>query len=184
MTIGSISTTGLGAVQGTDQRRTHKGPSLDNTAKALGLSADDLKSQLKSGKTLNDIASSKGVSSDDLMTALKTDLKANKPADAPELSDDQLTEMATNVAAGKGPKGPHGHHGHGGPPPAANSDDATTAESNLASLASSAGLSQTDLLTQLTSGTDFKTLMSNAKSNPYTAATYNVSGGVMVDSYA
>jgi hypothetical protein len=114
MNIGSVSTlNSTTAVQSTTNRRQHKEMSMDNTAQALGLSADDLKTQLKSGKTLDDIAKAQGVSGDDLTTALKKDLTANKPADAPELSDDQLTKMATDIAAGKGPKG-HGHHG---PPP-------------------------------------------------------------------
>jgi hypothetical protein len=117
MTIGSVSFNSTSAVQGASGHQRPKPPAMDNTAKALGLSTDDLKSQLKSGKTLNDIATAQGVSSDDLLKALKTDLKANKPADAPELSDDQLTEMASNIAAGKGPKGAHGHGGHAGPPP-------------------------------------------------------------------
>ncbi len=182
MTIGSISNTSSAAgVQSTNNRH-HKQMSMDNTAEALGLSTDDLKTQLKSGKTLNDIAKAQGVSSDDLTAALKKDLTANKPANAPELSDDQLTEMATNIAAGKGPKGPHGHGGHGGPPPAKSDDD--TATNNLNSLASSLGVSASDLLEKLTSGTAFTATSNTASTNPYTAGTLNVSGGVMIDQYA
>ena len=109
MTIGSITTSTASALQGASgSHHRHKPPSLDKTAELLGVSADDLGTELKSGKTLDDIASDKGVSSDDLLSALKTDLKANKPAGAPELSDDQLTQMATGIAAGKGPGGPGG----------------------------------------------------------------------------
>jgi hypothetical protein len=118
MTIGSLSATSTSAVQSaSSHHRGPKPPAMDNTAEALGLSTDDLKTQLKSGKTLDDIAKAQGLSSDDLLKALKSDLSANKPAGAPELSNDQLTELATNIAAGKGPRGPHGPGGHGGPPP-------------------------------------------------------------------
>jgi hypothetical protein len=129
MTIGSLSINSTSAVQSASgQHRGQKPPAMDKTAEALGLSTDDLKGQLKSGKTLNDIAKTQGVSSDDLLKALKSDLTASKPANAPELSDDQLTQMAANIAAGKGPKGAHGHGGHGGPPPPppVDSDDTTT----------------------------------------------------------
>jgi uncharacterized protein YidB (DUF937 family) len=184
MTISSISTSNTSQLF--QAQRQQKPPTMDNTAKLLGLSSDDLQSELKNGKTLNDIASEKGVSTDDLTTAVKSDLKANKPADAPDLSDDQLTQMATDIEVGKRPHG-HGHHG---PKPASTSDDddddATTAENNLQTLASKVGLSQTDLLKQLTSGTSFANLLgsSGSTSNPYNAASYSGLGGVAVDEYA
>ena len=181
MTINSINASAIGASQATGSLQHHragKAPSLDNTAELLGVSASDLGAQLKSGRTLNDIASAQGVSSDDLMSALKTDLKTNKPAGAPELSDDQLTQMATNIASGKRPGGANG----GGPPKLANGDG-TTAEMNLQSLAKSLGLSQDDLLTQLTSGTSFGALLGSAGSSPYGSGS-KVSGGILVDEYA
>lgn len=160
------------------QRHRPKPPDMTNTAKALGLSNDDLQTQLKSGKTLNAIAQDKGVSSDDLLSAVKSDLQANKPADAPALSDDQLTQMATNIAAGKGPGGAHGHHG--GPPPGTQASDTS---SNLSSLADALGTSADDLLSQLSSGTDLSSLFSQSGS-----ATWNSSGastsGLAVDMYA
>ena len=184
MTIGSITTSTASALQGASgSHHRHKPPSLDKTAELLGVSSDDLGTELKSGKTLDDIASDKGVSSDDLLSALKTDLKANKPAGAPELSDDQLTQMATGIAAGKGPGGPGGP---GGPRPRHGGDDAdaTTAEANLKSLASKLGMSQTDLLDKLTSGSSFSDLLGTASDNPYTSSSYAVGGGVAVDEYA
>jgi hypothetical protein len=112
MTIPSLSTTDVQALQQQPHQR-RQPPSMDNTAQLLGMSTDDLQSALKSGQTLDDLASAKGVSSTDLTNAIKTDIQANKPAGAPDLSDDQLTKMATDIAAGKGPGGAHhAHHGH------------------------------------------------------------------------
>jgi hypothetical protein len=163
-----------------------KPPSLDNTASLLGESSDDLTTQLKSGKTLNDIATAQGVSSTALVAALKTDITANRPADAPAVSDAQLTQMATGIAAGKGPGGPGGGGGFGGSRPVSSATDvdATKAEANLKQMASTLGVSQTDLLNQLSSGVSFSALLGNAGTNPYTASTYAVSGGLAVDQYA
>src|ERR1700742_846648 len=111
MNVASPTTAGIQALQPPPQRP--KPPTLDTTAQLLGMSTDDLQSALKSGQTLDDLASAKGVSATDLTGAVKADLKAGKPAGAPDLSDDQLTQMATNIAAGQGPGGPHGaHRGH------------------------------------------------------------------------
>lgn len=153
---------------------------MDNTATALGLSTDDLQSQLKSGKTLNDVAKAQGVSSDDLLKALKSDLAANKPADAPAPGDDQLTQMASSIAAGKGP---HGPGGHGGPPPPRKGDGDDTA-SNLSTLAGNLGLSSDELLEKLQSGTNPNSLWGASTNNPYAAAKFNAPGGVAVDTYA
>jgi hypothetical protein len=171
------------------QRQRPKPPDMTNTAKALGLSSDDLQSELQSGKTLDSIAQDKGVSSDDLLSAVKSDLQANKPADAPELSDDQLTQMATSIAAGKGPGGPggaHGHHHGGGGGQATASilgTDASDTSSNLSSLADALGTSSDDLLSQLSSGNDLSSLFGQSGS-----ATWNSSGastsGLAVDTYA
>lgn len=166
--------------------RTRQEPSLDNTAKLLGVSADDLRTQLQSGTTLNDIATSKAVSSSDLVSALKSDLQANKPADAPELSDDQLTQMATNIAAGKRPRGAHGHHGHhghGGTPPA-DGDDTSTTSARLQSLASTLGVNSDDLLGALQSGANLSDLLGSATQSPYAAGSATVDGGLIVDQYA
>jgi AraC-like DNA-binding protein len=177
MNIGSVS---LNTTTAATHQSRPKPPSMDTTAQALGLSSDDLQSQLKSGKTLNDIASAQGVSSDDLLKALKSDLEANKPADAPTLSDDQLTEMASNIAAGKGPKGPHGH---GGPPPARPADETDT-DANLETLADNLGLSSDELLEKLQQGLNTSSIWGSSASNPYTANKFSVSGGVAIDTYA
>jgi hypothetical protein len=186
VSISSITTNTTTPLQGVAGHQHHRGGKprpLDATAQLLGVSADELSTQLKSGKTLNDLASDKGVSSADLLSALKTDLKAHKPADAPELSDDQLTQMATGIAAGTGPRGPGGP---GGPPPVSSgaNDDATKAEANLKQLAESLGVSQSDLLDKLTAGVNFSSLLGSASTNPYTASAHDLAGGVAVDEYA
>jgi hypothetical protein len=165
--------------------RPRQEPSLDNTAKLLGVSTDDLRTDLQSGKTLDDLASAKGVSSGDLLSAVKSDLQANKPAGAPDLSDDQLTQMATGVAAGKGAGGAHGHHGHhhhGGGAQAVGGDDASGAR--LQSLASTLGVNSDDLLGALQSGANLSDLLGSAAQSPYGTGAANVDGGLVVDEYA
>jgi hypothetical protein len=193
MTISSLSSstdvTALAQSSAT-QRQRPKPPDMTNTAKALGLSTDDLNTQLNSGATLDSLAKQNGVSSDDLLSAVKTDLQANKPADAPDLSDTQLTQMATDVAAGKGPGGAggaHGHHHHGGGSGQADASilgtSASDTSSNLSSLADALGTSSNDLLSQLSSGSDLSSQFSQSGS-----ATWNSSGastsGLAVDMYA
>jgi hypothetical protein len=165
MDIGSITSNTASALQATQRRHHHGGgnePSFDNTAKLLGMSADDLQTQLRSGKTLNDLASAQGVSSDDLMSALKSDLTANKPAGAPALSDDQLTKMATDIAAGKRPHGPPRQ---------------PDASSNLQSLAQELQVSPDALLDAIAQG-------AVGSSTPYTQSAFAGLGGASVDEYA
>ena len=105
-----------------------------------------------------------------------------KPADAPALGDDQLTQMASTIAAGKGP---HGPGGHGGPPPPRRGDvDGDDTAANLSTLAGNLGLSSDELLEKLQSGTDANSLWGASTNNPYAAAKFNVPGGVAVDTYA
>ena len=185
MTISSISASATGALQPAGAPPPHrpgKAPSLDKTAELLGISVDDLGTQLKSGKTLNEIASEQGVSSDDLLSALKSDLKSNKPAGAPELGDDVLTQIATDIAAGKRPGGPRDA---GGPPTRANdAGDVTATGTNLKSLAETLGLSESDLLAQVSSGANFSSLLGSAADNPYLSGGNLVAGGILVDEYA
>ncbi|MEV8508321.1 hypothetical protein AB0368_26360 [Actinoplanes sp. NPDC051475] len=81
-------------------------------AEKLGLSADDLKSQLKDGKSLEDVATAQGVSHDDLITAIK----AGMPSDAVfGTGGVDATAMAEKIASTKGmpprpPGGPRGEN--------------------------------------------------------------------------
>jgi hypothetical protein len=194
MTISSLSSstdvTALTQATAT-QRQRPKPPDMTNTAKALGLSSDDLQSELKSGKTLNSIAQDQGVSSDDLLSAVKSDLQANKPADAPDLSDDQLTQMAQGIAAGKGPGGPggpHRHHGGGGggqgqAEMSILGTRASDTTSNLSSLADALGTSSDDLMSQLSSGADLSSLFGRSGSATWSSSGASTSG-LAVDLYA
>jgi hypothetical protein len=53
-------------------QRPHAHPAMDAAAKALGMTASDLRTALQSGKSLADIASSKGISQDTLVAAMAT----------------------------------------------------------------------------------------------------------------
>jgi hypothetical protein len=181
---------GLSAQTGVSARRPPAPPTDDmtSTAQLLGVSTDDLKTQLGSGKTLDSIASDKGVSTDDLLSAVKQDLKASKPDGAPDLSDDQLTVMATNVAAGKGPGGPGGggHGGHHGPPPSGGAVPGTSASDttqSLSTLADALGTTSENLLTKLQSGTDLSSLFGQSGSATWSSQGASTSG-LAVDLYA
>ena len=139
-------------------------PNLTDTAQLLGISTSALSSDLQSGQTIKSLASSAGVSSSDLLSAVQSDLQANAPSGAPALSSSQLQQFATNLINGTG--GRHHHHAHGGPgetPPAmtntaqllgistsALSSDLQSGQT-LGSLASSAGVSSSDLLSAVES---------------------------------
>jgi hypothetical protein len=97
--ITSTTTTATSAVSGRQHQRQDP---MAKVADALGMSSDDLKTELKSGKSLNDVATEKGVSHDDLIAAIKSGL----PSDAD----------AEKIAETKGmPQPPAGGHGPGGP---------------------------------------------------------------------
>ena len=72
---------------------------MSAVAAKLGLSSDDLKSELSSGKSLAEVATAQGVSHDDLITAIK----AGMPAEATD-----ATEMAEKIAGTKGMPPPPG----------------------------------------------------------------------------
>lgn len=152
MTIGSITTST--ASIGVTQRHAHPAPpSLDSTAERLGMSTDELASAMRSGTTLVDLAAQKGVGKDDLVKSIAADLKANAPADAPPVDDARLTQMATSIAEGKRP-GLHHHR------PGDESGDQSRETSTLATIASTLGMEDSDLLTALESGTSLPDLAS------------------------
>ena len=181
MTIASPTVNTTSPIQGTSHQRGHKPPSMDNTATALGLSTDDLQSQLKSGKTLNDVAKAQGVSSDDLLKAFKSDLAANKPADAPALGDDQLTQWRARSPRARARTA---QAATVAPPPRKGDGNGDDTASNLSTLAGNLGLSSDELLEKLQSGTNANSLWGASTNNPYAAAKFNVPGGVAVDTYA
>jgi hypothetical protein len=79
---------------------------LSSTADLLKLSVSDLKSKLASGQSLDDIAKAQGVSHDDLVANIVSNLKSVGSAGA-NRSDASLTAMADRIA---GHHRHHGHH--------------------------------------------------------------------------
>ena len=125
----------------------HMGPGakLEAAATALGLSTDELRTELEAGKTLADIADEKGVDQavlvDALVAAEMTHL-AEKVADG-DLTQAQADERAAELEArvtdsldkarpAGGPGGP-GHHGPRGDAPDTEADDADAEPSTSSS---------------------------------------------------
>lgn len=108
------------------------GHHLDAAATALGMTADDLRTQLQSGKTLAQVAKDKGVDPQKVIDALVADENAEidqavkdgrlTQAQADDMKS-QVTERVTNMVDNGPPAGrPMGHGPMGGhmdgPPPA------------------------------------------------------------------
>ena|SRR5690242_15562855 len=95
----SVSASNSSQVQQTHHRH-GRGPGMkqgmDAAAKALGMSSDDLKSELKSGKSLEDIAKQKGVSTDTLKSAISNALTQGNS----KLSADRANEIAQRMVQG------------------------------------------------------------------------------------
>jgi hypothetical protein len=110
--------------------REHLFGGLDAAASYLGVTAEQLRTELTSGKTLADVAKAKGKSVDGLVTALTADMKkrlANAVAAGRITKADadkalaEIKQRVTDRVNGAGPDGVHGfRHGgpdFGGPPP-------------------------------------------------------------------
>jgi biotin operon repressor len=109
----TTSTTATTAV-----KRKHQDP-LEKLAATLGLSKDDLKTQLKSGKSLDDVATAQGVSHDDLIAAIKAGMPSKGTSST---SGADSAEMAEKIASTKGlPTPPPGGPGGPGGPKGMNS---------------------------------------------------------------
>jgi len=86
-------------------------------AKALGMTADALQSELRGGKSLAKVATEKGVSRAKLLDAIKEGIVAAGKAEGVTFSADRLNQMAARTADGTfgpgrgGPDGFRGHHG-------------------------------------------------------------------------
>jgi hypothetical protein len=144
---------------------------MEGTAKLLGLSTDDLQTQLKSGKTLDDLASDRDVSHDDLVASIEHGMKAAAPQGVQAPAGIDPSQMAEDIAAGKGPGGPPpGFCGAGG-----GQDD------KLSTLASALATDVTSLLAQLQSG-DASSLLNS--SNPYAKTAGLSTSGLRTDTYA
>jgi hypothetical protein len=109
------------------------GASLDAVAKALGITTDELKTDLGKGQTIAEIAKAKGLEVDDVITALVKDATAriDKAVTDGHLKQDMADKLKAALKTGitefvnngfpKGPKdggigfGFGGRRGHGGP---------------------------------------------------------------------
>jgi uncharacterized protein YidB (DUF937 family) len=102
---------------------------MDAAAKALGMSASDLRTALQSGQSLESIASSKGVSQDTLTAAMSAAIQQANPG----MSADQASKVATAIATRTRPVGTT----PAGPP----SDDASGAASGTSAAGGTAATS-------------------------------------------
>jgi lambda repressor-like predicted transcriptional regulator len=161
--------TGLGPATGA--RRHPGGGLLQTAAQALGLSTDDLVSQLKSGKSLDDVASEQGVSHDDLAAAIKAGMPPERAADAD--ADATVESIISRKGMPDRPQGP--------PPPARAAGD--SASGVLGSSLTDAQQSTLDALSDLL-GTDSSSLMDSLKSGSSTLADLLSAKGVDQSSLA
>ena len=177
-------------VEGAGRHR-HGGKSpIDVAAKALGMTADDLVSELQQNKSLDDVATEKGVSHEDLVAALK----AGKPADGPVAADgvkaDLFVDAMTSQKGGpKPPPGgggrkPFGMQGVGQATGVFGSSMTTQQTDMLDSLSSLLGTSSDDLLGQLTSGTTSLASMVSQKGISSSSLAQVLQNGLLLDTKA
>lgn len=149
------------------QRPPKNGGPVEDAAKALGMTPDDVMSQLRDGKSLGDIADEKGVSRDTLATALKAGMPADRAASGD--SDKAVDKIIDQVGTARGPRGPKGPP----PPPPASSSSSTGSsgvygdsltteqQSTLAKLADLLGTDSGSLLGDLKSGTSLSSMLAD-----------------------
>ena len=106
--------------------RGHGGPgfgNLDAAAKALGMTADDLRTALQGGKSLADVAQAKGVDPAKVVDALVAELKAHLDSEVASgehtraEADRILADARTRITDFVNGKAPAGGPGFGGPGP-------------------------------------------------------------------
>jgi uncharacterized protein YidB (DUF937 family) len=124
-------------------------PGIDDVAKLLGVSTDDLMSSLKSGSSLSDLATQKGVSRDDLLAAIKKGLEADTAASATATGQaGDVDAKAAKIADHKGLPQHHHHHHHS----AASTSGGSDLQQNVSDLSSALGISSDELVQALQSG--------------------------------
>jgi hypothetical protein len=99
------------------------GAGLDEVASVIGISQDELRTQLQSGKTLVEIAKAKGISQSTLVSKLVSAAKSRladavkagriTQAQADQFAKD-LQSRITDMVTRTGPMGGRMHHGFGG----------------------------------------------------------------------
>jgi hypothetical protein len=104
MNIGAV---GSGSQQQWGLQHTQRSqPSFSKTAQLLGLSSQQLQTDLQSGQTLSSLAQQQGVSSSSLLSSVEQDLKSNAPQGASSISNvssSQLQQIASSIISGNLP---------------------------------------------------------------------------------
>ncbi len=112
------------------------GALLDTAAKALGISADDLRTALREGKSIAEVATSKGVDVNKVIDALvaeRTEALSSRqlPEGVTKPTEAQIRERVTALVNGEVPMGRRGHRGdHRGPGSSSGGADTTTTTVN------------------------------------------------------
>jgi hypothetical protein len=160
----SLSVSGTSSTSSTSQK--HRKGVIEDAAKALGMDAKDLVSELKDGKSLGDVADEKGVSRDTLASALKAGMPSEMAAKGN--ADEVVDKIIDQVGMPSG--GPGGKGGPKGPPPGSGSsassgiygDSLTSSQqSTLNKLADLLGTDSASLLDDLKSGESLSTMLTD-----------------------
>jgi lambda repressor-like predicted transcriptional regulator len=186
MTVSSLSSSITSQISKSGTNGTHRRQDpMAAAAKALGMSKDDLMSELQSGKSLDDVAKEKGVSQDTLDAAVKAALPPRVQSSADV--DDIVSKITSQVGPPQGPQGP--------PPGAASSGSGDTSSgvygstltadqsSTLDALSSLLGTDSTSLLSDLQSGTSLSDLLSSSNVDLSTIAGI-MQNGLLIDTSA
>ncbi len=117
-----VNTAGLPAPKGGERGGRH-GASLDTAATAIGITAEELRTELEAGKSIADVATAKGVSVDKVVDALVAEVKAHLDEEVAsgehtqEEADAKLAEATTRITEmvnNPGLLSPKGHGGESG----------------------------------------------------------------------
>lgn len=196
MSVSSINSLTSTATSQVTQTAHQGGKSpFDAVSSLLGVSAQDIAKQVASGKSLDDLAKAKGVSHEDLVSALKTgmpaDLKASAKADAIAETIATQQGMPTQGPAGTPPAGqppsrrpPISSLNGIGQSSGVLSGNLTSSQQNmLDSLSSALGTDSTSLLDELQSGTSLSDLVKSKGIDSSTLANV-LQNGLLVDTKA
>jgi hypothetical protein len=104
--VGCSTAAGAAAGAASGPTRSDREQMLSSTADLLKMSVTDLKAKLQTGASLDDIAKAQGVSHDDLVNNIVSSLKSRGAGGATR-SDASLTAMAGRIAGHH-----RGHHHH------------------------------------------------------------------------
>jgi DNA-binding CsgD family transcriptional regulator len=146
---------GFGNVMSSQEMTQGTNPLFQALASTLGLSASQIQQQVSSGSSLAQIASNQGVSQSTLLSAVEGALSKAGPGQS--ASSERLSALANKIVSQQGmPSGaPGGIGASGGPNPSSNSNPL------LQALASTLGLSASQIQQQVSSGSSLAQIASN-----------------------